>query len=422
MAQIPTASRSAAPAPLRSRVRTRLPATAGLIAVVSLGGALPAGAGRRAAHPGPPLWLEIDIGTQQLRYTVAGELEVFDTWYDLGAARGEPLDAELEGRVAEAARAQFAELNPLAIDGTPRALELESVESHLSGMGIVNVSIEFRVEYESRPRRVDVLWETFEGTEFLGEREVPLLVKSGGDVITGILSPTEPEFIWHSLGSRPRRAPSALTSPDTALLILPLASLTALLGAALLVLLLRRAGRPESWVWGSVAGGLLLAFLLRGTLTLSVPAPWQAGPRAPDEARALAMFEELHTNIYRAFDAASEDEIYDLLAVSVEPAILDELYGEVYESLILRLQGGAVCRVDAIEVIERDVDLDPEGGRPLEFAVDWAWRVKGVVTHWGHAHRRMNRYRASYRVRHDGLSWKIAEVEILEHERVDDEG
>ena len=51
-------------------------------------------------------------------------------------------------------------------------------------------------------------------------------------------------------------------------------------------------------------------------------------------------------NIYGAFDAASEDEIYDLLATSVDTALLDELYGEIYESLILRSEGGAVCRIE----------------------------------------------------------------------------
>ena len=90
--------------------------------------------------------------------------------------------------------------------------------------------------------------------------------------------------------------------------------------------------------------------------------------------------------MYDAFSARSESEVYDILAVTVDAEILDELYAEVYESLILRDEGGAVSKVEGIDVLERDVALDADGAPA--FDVDWSWRVHGLVSHWGHLHRR----------------------------------
>ena len=139
----------------------------------------------------------------------------------------------------------------------------------------------------------------------------------------------------------------------------------------------------------------------------------------PDQAERL--FETLHTNVYAAFDADTEDGIYDLLAESVDARLLDELYADVYESLVLREEGGAVCRVDGIEVQDAAVRLPEDKRGDPRFEVDCSWTVDGMVAHWGHIHRRTNRYRATYGVRHDGRSWKIDTVQVHEHERSDDD-
>ena len=61
---------------------------------------------------------------------------------------------------------------------------------------------------------------------------------------------------------------------------------------------------------------------------------WPTGP--PADARAV--FEALHRNLYRAFEADTEDEIYDVLKQSVDASLLQEVYLDIYESLILREQ------------------------------------------------------------------------------------
>ena len=50
----------------------------------------------------------------------------------------------------------------------------------------------------------------------------------------------------------------------------------------------------------------------------------------------------------------------DLLAVSVDAALLDELYADIYESLVMRDQGGAVCRVREVEKLGGHVESLPD--------------------------------------------------------------
>jgi hypothetical protein len=138
---------------------------------------------------------------------------------------------------------------------------------------------------------------------------------------------------------------------------------------------------------------------------------------SPEEARAI--FETLHRGIYDAFSAETEDEIYDRLAVSVDRSLLDDLYGEIYESLILREQGGAVCSIESVEVLDGEVHLPTDPDAPPGFQVDWTWQVNGVVSHWGHLHHRRNEYEALYTVGHDGTAWRITGVDVLEHRRID---
>jgi hypothetical protein len=103
----------------------------------------------------------------------------------------------------------------------------------------------------------------------------------------------------------------------------------------------QRSGSGRSWAsWR-------IAIVLRDVAVLRVPAPFGNKAELPDAAQARAVFEPLHANIYRAFDYSKEGDIYDALARSVEGEYLEQLYRQVYESLVMRDEGGAMSRVQS---------------------------------------------------------------------------
>ncbi len=149
-------------------------------------------------------------------------------------------------------------------------------------------------------------------------------------------------------------------------------------------------------------------------------------PPRPGADEARAIFARLHASLYAAFDATGEEAIYDRLARCVAPALVDPLYGEVHESLVLREQGGAVCAIEGVDLRSCEVSFERPGPG---FEADAAWDVRGLVSHWGHLHRRRNAYRARWSIEPlpeapgtDGgrAAWKIARIDVRRHERVDE--
>ncbi len=163
-----------------------------------------------------------------------------------------------------------------------------------------------------------------------------------------------------------------------------------------------------AWLWG------------REAMVADVEAPWPAAARPPSAEGAAGTFESLLRNVYRAFDYKQESDVYDVLAKSVAGDLLDTVYQEVYQSLVLQDQGGAVARVKDIDFVRTEVVAG--GGDAAQespaFRVRTCWRVQGVVYHWGHVHERVNEYEAICTVGQRGQHWKITHIEMLGEKRV----
>jgi len=376
-------------------------------------------------HPGPPIWGDISIETDRILWEIQGEPEPLQRCLGLSHLPIGELAPGPRELVEQELRTWFTENNPVTVDGKlvpPEILRLELPVDSPDEDGWLTVKIDLLYSLEEAPSRVSFLWESFEGTDWGGESYVPLLIKHAGNTRMSSVWEEEPEYTWHaSTAPRPR---SSLASPSGQGLIsgrrergpLGNSGLALLLaGGGLSALQLLRSGRRRP----TLLLGLLVA--VTGTGLLSYDSALGGRIRLPAPEQALSLFESLHRNVYSAFEARSEDEIYDLLAASLDPEILDEQYGEIYESMILREEGGAVCSIESLEVLSRGVALEPRRGElGATFDVDWTWRVHGAVAHWGHIHKRTNHYRAVYTVRHDGVSWKIARVDVKEHSRVEE--
>jgi len=279
-----------------------------------------------------------------------------------------------------------------------------------------------------RPKQISFVWQLYppeppEGwKDLVDDDQDPCQIIQTFDVRgTGhfvYFHPDEPEFMWHDLRATRATAPPLTPTVATTLRVPVLSVLLCIAAAITLVVMVKK--RRPLWLLVIVTAGLLeLAYLMGSIIALDVPHPFRR-LSMPSDSEAIAIFETLHANVYRAFDYAREDEIYDVLAQSVDGTLLDELYSQIYRSLILRFTGGAVCNVAKVEILEATLVNKAEGKKEEEntLMVNCRWRVHGIVEHWEHLHRRVNEYQAKFVVSPRGGKWRICDVDITRQERV----
>ena len=329
----------------------------------------------------------------------------------------------------------FAEHCPVLIDGiavTPvlEDIQFDPLENQVNLGSVSNfVMTYFILSYpiKTKPQTVDMTWDLFlpdkvkdivpQTPDPTGHepQTVDSIFYTYGDLDLMTFTPDEPQYIWHtpkpilSVDAQERlraaTAVAAKAAERTFSLAWPIA--VVLLVIALLMGIRRRSALALVLVIGSIA-----VSAAHRPLTISLGQPKE--PLSTEDAQQR--FKDLHQNIYRAFDYDNDDAIYDTLAQSVNGALLDEIYSDVYKSLVMKDEGGAVCRVKRLEYLECLPAVLKQNERG--FAFDTHWRVYGLVQHWGHTHERVNEYQARYHLAQiDGI-WKIDGVEISREKRL----
>jgi len=112
-----------------------------------------------------------------------------------------------------------------------------------------------------------------------------------------------------------------------------------------------------------------------------------------DDGAIEAVFRSLHKPLYGVYDLGpSRDAIHDLLSASFVGEALTDEYVEHYTTLFRMVEDETSIRIQRVDYETVAVlDRGPDGVR-----IDADWSVGGVVTHQGHKHPRVNRYRAVY--------------------------
>lgn len=307
----------------------------------------------------------------------------------------------------------------------------------LSGMrGLLRARVDVEYPSKAMPRRVRFVWDSYP-LDVLSELpegaarppmavEAQLIAEGTVDILR--FTKEEPEITWHGTGlTREERfleVPEAESAAKAA--CFPALSLGMAVGGLVLAMCgIQRTGRREGErrrVPGAVlllSGALLLATapVLRrvGTVEMGM------GVRLPTAVEARAIFEPLHANIYRAFDYEERGAIYDALARSVDGPLLESLYDQIYTSLVMYEEGGAVSRVSAVRMMRAEIGSIGVAGDPPRamFTLEAQWQVDGVVYHYGHSHRRTNEYVAEYAVGLTEEGWRIKGNRVLSQERLD---
>jgi len=375
---------------------------------------------RAEAHPhltAPPVDLTISVrGTEVLGVLVVDKWQVASWGQPPGTTPNLKLDIPTDDLVR-----RLSTRFDVALDGAlvvPVVRKVTEPSKGATQLMVPTLRIVLDYPVTKAPTHIAVRWKDFTGILWEDKVETALQIEAQGHVDAKELTPAEPEYQWHA---RPPAAFRAAAPPLPEVpggSRLPLAALVfALLALATPFLPpLRRQARARRWL--PAVGLLAVAGVLLARGVGEVGSPWGAA-EPPTEAQARTITTTLLKNVYRAFDADSERGIYDLLAASVERGLLEGLYADVYESLVLREQGGAVARVADVSFGEGRVRF-AENGAPTHFESEQSWQVRGAVTHWGHTHERVTLYRARLTLRHNEASWRIAGIEMLEHKRLDE--
>ncbi|MEZ6017242.1 MAG: hypothetical protein R3F49_19165 [Planctomycetota bacterium] len=390
---------------------------------------------------GPDIDVSLAVEDGEVRLQLITNLAFLDAFADVpredpGALLGADLELAREALFDLFAREVHVTADGAEREPTDAGFELEAGEpallAHFPRFGaraLTKTRLTLVYPLMSPPRQVGVVWGVFppdvsrRGTEAAAPTlDVVCRWTGGGRSELVRFSRAEPEHLWH----RPAEGASHLaTVPAVAPLpprsAVPWPALAAVAAAIAAGLAVWRGPRPLR-----AAMGLAAVTLTAWAALLATEAPRLDAP-TPAEARAI--FEPLHTNIYRAFDFTRDEDVYDALAASVDGQLLDRLYDEVYRGLIVQEEGGAVSRVERVEHLS--VEVVRIGQQAVEgaaerapaartsFVVDTRWQVAGAVYHWGHAHFRTNEYRAEYTVAALDGGWRIVASRMLEQRRVD---
>jgi len=326
-------------------------------------------------------------------------------------------------KACELIASAFAKHNPVTVDGIAVKPVVRYLDMEFTGVGArVNMTLSYGLK--GMPRRVSFVWRMFVMKDEWGDgtntsiSELPLTINAFDQEAYVLFSDIEPEFTWHNPRLKPASRPAYLAREEPPVkLRVPLVSVILAIVAPLLVAAFYGLGLNRRAGWIAAALILVLAAGSRGVGVVRVNSPWRPEFKLPEQQDAQTIFEALLRNIYRSFDYTSESDVYDSLAAGVEGELLDKIYNEVYQSLVLKDQGGAVCKVQRVNIMESAMEPpDNPGGK--YFRIRSVWQVLGAVRHWGHAHLRMNEYSAVYTVRFVGTGWKISDSKVLEFKRV----
>jgi len=384
---------------------------------------------------------------RQLRVELLIPLNVLATLFEISGSEPDFLQGGELAATEQRIRKYFSAGNPVSINGqlVPPTIQRvdyfpadqrdfalrTKVERISMANGRVGVSLVYN--FRAVPREVTLAWDKFS----YALNSVQAYLYFGQEVKTQVFSRqlADNRLQWTNTGEvpEPELVPPVLVrdsdwvdAPGTASAP-PLLWLFVCGTGGLVALLVLTVGRRRwsAWctptVWVSAVLMVVVGVLLQrwGMGDAAVP---QVTTEAGDRATG-----ELLQNVYRAFDFVDEEEIYTALETSVAGGKLRELYLELLQDLQVEEQGGAVSRIESVEVLAVEPVTDDAGKvRPVDLGLAavadagsgaWfqrrvRWNLSGLLEHWGHTHQRTNQYQAVLTIADRAGQWKVVDLAV----------
>ena len=367
----------------------------------------------------------IYITNYQVRHEVLIPLATLTSFFEIKRTDPAFLEIAEQDVAAKRIEALFSIGNPVVIDNVTvdpvfdridfYGLDLKdfAMQSERRKVSMANGRAGIIMSYSTKgmPRDVQVTWDKFNDSVQTVDSFVFAFEDASKTEFSTFLE--DNTFQWSSK-DRPAPLPITNVNADAEIfgvpkLRLPMASLVLGILALPLIAALPFTRKPL----GIATISILLVGLCGATSSMFIAEydhPYRL-PQPIPEDKANSVFEQLHRNMFRAFDYHSESEIYDALARSVDGELLRQLYLEINDSLKVAEQGGAVSRIDEVNFTGGELLPNSDSENP-GFNYRSKWELLGTVEHWGHIHQRNNTYDARFRVELIENDWKIRKMQV----------
>jgi hypothetical protein len=361
------------------------------------------------------------VEPREVRHEVLIRVRDLQEWTDLGLIGTATIAPAAQDQIKERASAFFATRNPLQVDGTPAtpvSTRAEFLNISLTGLQVIEddqpldlstaiLGIILSYPVKHLPQHVSVQWDLF------NERveQIPATAIDPVGPFLSFIEASDPTFEWRNFllkYEEPEVSPVVLDDgrsmrvpvPSVLLLVLALGAGTLAVHPVLL-------SRPV-WTAASGASAVAAVLLLRvGFIDVANPF---AGP--PDDVTSARTLSSVLANVNHAYLEKEPAVLREALETVVAAEGLVDVEEELGRALAIKVAGGGIARVDAIEnmVLEDITTLEDRPG----FRALAEWTAKASAGHWGHAHRRTVRFRALVELVDDEGAWKLAGITVVD--------
>jgi len=367
----------------------------------------------------------------EVRHEILTRVKDLEQWLSFDLADDETIDGEELELVLQQVGEFLLARNPVTIDGAAGKPILDRINYVQVGVnGITLVENPQRIEVSTAivgviltyitdgiPQEVSVDWDLF--TDEI--QRVPAIATDPAGPLPSFVDPESNVHTWtnHLKKYRLPTIEPVAVGGSFGQIEVPLVSTGCAIASLVVLAIWFTMRRRGTSTWRPVA--FSLALLAIGFVTLPYARLPLQRPAAVagtiDPRQAAELLDTLLTNVYRAFDFREEEDVYDKLALTVDGALLTDLYLQHRRAFAVKKAGGAQAKVTAVEVTAAEPQRLTDGG--TRASIRGQWNVSGTVGHWGHVHTRENRYEAVLDLVATDADWKIAAMDVLEEERVE---
>ena len=363
------------------------------------------------------------IDPYEVRHEVLIRLKDLEYWIPLNYK----IDDKIKGSEIDSIKNYVANFmiqrNKVIIDGKeipPILDKVHFIQVAMSGIQIIenNVDMDYATAiigiilaypHDSIPQQVVVKWDMFNDQI----DQIPCVMTDPAGPFPYILMKEDTALVWENFMKNYKIPTITEVKVQNASMYIPFISVLMIL--ILSVIIKKNSSHIKNWK-SSTKGiaVVVVVFMILGWLIqwpIEVPFIKQKSFKIP-EARLLIA--DLLKNTYRAFDFRSESDVYDKLSSSNEGDLLSSIYIQTKQSMVLENQGGLQVKLKDVNI--EDVEFIEKEEDGLVFRTKWL--VEGDIGHWGHIHKRINKYDAYIKVKPVEGIWKMYDIEIVEEARI----